>query len=83
MFVCLRDITIRKKQETMLALEKKVLELNSNKKTSLQTIVNFFLKGVEKIFPGMYGSVITLDEDGISAGHLSRLRVCPRSIRRC
>ncbi len=75
MFVCLRDITIRKKQETMLALEKKVLELNSNKKTSLQTIVNFFLKGVEKIFPGMYGSVLTLDEDGLSVRHLSAPRL--------
>jgi PAS domain S-box-containing protein len=75
LFVYFKDITIRKKQEIMLALEKKVLELNSNKKTSLQTIVNFFLKGVEKIFPGMYGSVLTLDEDGLSVRHLSAPRL--------
>lgn len=75
LFVHFKEITIRKKQEFMLALEKKVLELNSNKKTSLQTILNYFLKGVEKIFPGMYGSVLTLDEDGIAVRHLSAPRL--------
>ncbi len=75
LFVHFKEITIRKKQEFMLALENKVLELNSNKKTSLQTILNYFLKGVEKIFPGMFGSVLTLDEDGISVRHLSAPRL--------
>ena len=28
-------------------------------------------EGIEKIFPGMYCSVLTLDEDGISVRHLS------------
>ena len=71
LFAYFKDITIRKKQEAMLALEKKVLEQNSNKKTPLKTILNNFLKGIEKIFPGMYCSVLTLDEDGISVRHLS------------
>ncbi|HEY8970945.1 MAG TPA: PAS domain-containing protein, partial [Puia sp.] len=71
LFAYFKDVTIRKKQEAMLALEKKVLEQNSNKKTSLKTILNNFLKGIEKIFPGMYCSVLTLDEDGISVRHLS------------
>jgi PAS domain S-box-containing protein len=75
LFVHFKDITIRKKQDFMLALEKKVLELNSNKKTSLQTIVNYFLKGLEKIFPYMFGSVLTLDEDRLSVRHLSAPRL--------
>jgi PAS domain S-box-containing protein len=71
LFAYFKDVTIRKKQETMLALEKKVLEQNSHKKTSLKTILNNFLKGIEKIFPGMYCSVLTLDEDGLHQRHLA------------
>jgi len=71
LFAYFKDVTVRKKQETMLALEKKVLEQNSNKKASLRTILNNFLKGIEKIFPGMYCSVLTLDEDGMRVRHLS------------
>ena len=71
LFAYFKDVTVRKKQEMLLALEKKVLELNSNKKGSLRMILNYFLKGIEKIFPGMYCSVLTLDDDGISVRHLS------------
>jgi PAS domain S-box-containing protein len=71
LFAYFKDVTVRKKQETMLALERKVLEQNSNKKASLRTILNNFLKGIEKIFPGMYCSVLTLDEDGMRVRHLS------------
>jgi len=71
LFAYFKDVTIRKKQEMILALERKVLEQNSNKKTSLRTILNNFLKGLEKIFPGMYCSVLTLDENGLSVRHLS------------
>lgn len=71
LFAYFKDVTTRKKQETMLALERKVLEQNTNKKASLRTILNSFLKGIEKIFPGMYCSVLTLDEDCISVRHLA------------
>jgi PAS domain S-box-containing protein len=71
LFAYFKDVTVRKKQETMLALERKVLEQNSNKKAPLRTILNNFLKGIEKIFPGMYCSVLTLDEDGMRVRHLS------------
>jgi PAS domain S-box-containing protein len=71
LFAYFKDVTIRKKQETMLALEKKVLEQNSHKKASLKAILNNFLKGIEKIFPGMYCSVLTLDEDGVRVRHLA------------
>ena len=63
LFAYFKDVTIRKKQETLLALEKKVLEMNSSKKASLRTTLNYFLKGIQKIFPGMYCCVLTLDDE--------------------
>jgi PAS domain S-box-containing protein len=63
-FAYFKEVTLRKKQEALLALEKQVLELNTAKSMSLRDLLNFFLKGIQKIFPGMYCSVLTLDEDG-------------------
>jgi len=63
-FAYFKEVTLRKKQEALLALEKKVLELNTAKSMSLRDLLNFFLQGIQKIFPGMYCSVLTLDEDG-------------------
>ncbi len=63
-FAYFKDVTLRKKQEGLLALEKRVLELNTGKRMSLRTLLNFFLKGIQNIFPGMYCCVLTLDEDG-------------------
>jgi len=71
LFAYFKDVTIRKKQETLLALEKKVLEMNSNKKASLRTILNYFLKGIQKIFPGMYCCVLTLDDEHLCVKLLS------------
>jgi PAS domain S-box-containing protein len=71
LFAYFKDVTTRKKQETMLALERRALEQNSNKKAPLRTILNNFLKGIEKIFSGMYCSVLILDEDGVSVRHLA------------
>ena len=71
LFAYFKDVTARKQQEALLALEKKVLELNTNKRTPLRTILNYFLKGLQKIFPGMYCCVLTLDDDGLSVRLLS------------
>ncbi|WP_431212925.1 GAF domain-containing protein [Puia sp. P3] len=38
---------------------------------SLRAILNNFLKGIQRIFPGMYCCVLTLDEDGSSVRLLS------------
>lgn len=62
-FAYFKEVTLRKKQEALLALEKKVLEMNTAKRMSLRSLLNFFLKGIQKIFPGMYCCVLTLDED--------------------
>jgi PAS domain S-box-containing protein len=70
-FAYFKEVTQRKKQEALLALEKKVLELNTTKRMSLRSLLNFFLKGIQKIFPGMYCSVLTLDEDNLSVRLLS------------
>src|ERR1700744_4620336 len=71
MFAYVKEVTFRKKQEALLTLEKKVLELNTARHMSLQALLNFFLKGIQKIFPGMYCMVLTLDEDNVSARLLS------------
>jgi PAS domain S-box-containing protein len=71
LFAYFKDVTLRKQQEALLALEKRVLELNTSKRTPLRTILNYFLKGIQKIFPGMYCCVLNLDEDGRSVRLLS------------
>jgi PAS domain S-box-containing protein len=71
LFVYFKDITLRKKQEALLALEKRVLELNTDKSILLRTILNEFLNGIQQIFPGMLCCVLTLDEDGRSVRLLS------------
>jgi PAS domain S-box-containing protein len=70
-FAYFKEVTLRKKQEALLALEKKVLELNTGKRMTLAAILNYFLKGIQKIFPGMYCCVLTLDDDGTSVRLLS------------
>jgi PAS domain S-box-containing protein len=70
-FSYFKEVTLRKKQEALLALEKKVLELNTSKRMALRALLNFFLKGIQKIFPGMYCCVLTLDEDKLSVRLLS------------
>ncbi|HEY4286865.1 MAG TPA: PAS domain S-box protein [Puia sp.] len=71
LFAWFKDVTIRKKQEALLALEKRVLELNTGKRMSLRTLLNYFLKGIQKLFPGMYCSVLTLDDDSLCVRLLS------------
>lgn len=70
-FAYFKEVTLRKKQEALLALEKKVLELNTGKRMTLRALLNYFLKGIQMIFPGMYCCVLTLDEDGKSVRLLS------------
>ncbi len=71
LFAYFKDVTARKKQEALLALEKKVLELNTSKRVTLRTLLNYFLKGIQQLFPGMYCSVMNLDDDGLTIRLLS------------
>ena len=63
LFIYFRDITKRKRQESLLALEKEVLELNARPQASLKSTTDFLLEGIERMFPGMLCSVICLQED--------------------
>jgi len=65
------DVNERKKVEQLNALEKKVLEINSEQSASLHKTIDCFLSGIEKIFPDMICSVLMLDDDGISIRTLS------------
>jgi PAS domain S-box-containing protein len=71
LFIYFRDITYRKNQENLLALEKRVLEYNASQASTLKETIDHFLEGLEQIFPGMLCSVLTLDEDGATMRHLS------------
>ncbi|WP_205512940.1 PAS domain S-box protein [Longitalea arenae] len=70
-FIYFRDITDRKKQERLLELEKEVLAINAQPTASLKTTIDYFLDGLEKTFPGMFCSVITLSDDKQTIQHLS------------
>lgn len=61
--VTIVDSTDRKNHQQLLALEKKVLEMNALPAISLKTITDYFLEGLEKLFPGMFCSVLKLDAE--------------------
>ena len=71
LFIYFRDISKRKRQESLLALEKEVLELNAKPQASLKSTTDFLLEGLEKIFPGIRCSVLCLQEDGVTIETLS------------
>ena len=65
------DITLRKHQEQWLSLEKEVLEINARPSASLKDTVDFYLGGIEKMFPDMLCSILMLRNDKQSIEHLS------------
>ncbi len=71
LFIYFRDITERKTQENLLSLEKDVLEINSQPAASLRNTVDYFLEGLERIFPGMLCSVLAVDGEEKKIRHLS------------
>src|SRR5205085_5173521 len=58
-----RDVTERKRQDMTLRLEKEVLEMNAIPESTLENMVQHFLKGLEKIQPNIKSSVLLLNED--------------------
>ncbi|MEO8794587.1 MAG: PAS domain S-box protein [Daejeonella sp.] len=69
--VFLKDISNLKNQQLTLALEKKVLEMNISSNFTLKETVDFLLKGIEEIYPGMSCSVLKLNSSGKNVQHLS------------
>ncbi|MEJ7736305.1 MAG: PAS domain S-box protein [Chitinophagaceae bacterium] len=71
LFIYFKDITVKKKQEMLQALEKKVLEVNSNSESTLKHTVDYFLEGLRTINPALLCSVLLLDESDKLIRHLS------------
>jgi PAS domain S-box-containing protein len=71
LFIYFRDITHRKKQDKLQALEKEVLEKNAQASVSLQRLLDDLLLGIESIFPDTICSILTLRPDALHMEHLS------------
>lgn len=56
-FIYFRNITERKRQEMLIHLEKKILEMNTSTHALLKTTVDHFLTGLEEMFPGFMCAV--------------------------
>lgn len=63
LYVFFRDITNLRIPQLILALEKKVLELNAMRPDDLPHTVNIFLEGIETIFPEMVCTLLEVDEN--------------------
>lgn len=59
-----RDITARKQQQMLIALEKQVLEINAVQHIGLNATINYFLKGLQEILSGARCSVMILEPSG-------------------
>ena len=73
--VFIRDINSVKIQQLILALEKKVLELNASGSFILPQIINELLIGIEEIFPEMICSVLEVDKAQEKVYHLAAPRL--------
>ncbi len=73
--VLIRDITRAKTQQSILALEKNVLELNASSLYSLPQTITELLIGIEEIYPDMICSVLEVDEAQEKVYHLSAPRL--------
>jgi PAS domain S-box-containing protein len=65
------DITLKKHQEQWLSLEKEVLEINAKPSATLKDTVDFYLGGIERMFPDMICSIFVLRNDKQTIEHLS------------
>lgn len=71
LFIYFRDITKRKRQEMLLALEKEALEMNALHQVSLKNTTDFLISGLERAFPGMLCSVLVKQDDSNTLETLS------------
>lgn len=74
-FIYFKDSTVRKKQHRLLAIEKKILEINMKPNATLKHTVDCLLEEIENIYPGIYCSVLLLDEYNKRMRHLSAPRL--------
>src|SRR5690606_35870426 len=59
----MQDISTRKLQETILAFEKEIYELNANPKVDFETVIREVVVHIESLIPDSLCTVILLNED--------------------
>ena len=59
----MQDITTRKFQETILAFEKEIYELNANPKISFEFVIEKLVSNIEKLIPGAHCNIVSLNEN--------------------
>ena len=70
-FIYIRNITERKRQEMLINLEKRILEMNTATHALLKTTVDHFLTGLEEMFPGYMCAVNLHHEETATMESLS------------
>lgn len=68
----MQDISTRKFQETILAFEREIYELNANPKVSFDAVVNKVIANMEMLIPGSLCTILQLADDNTVkhiAGH--------------
>lgn len=71
LFIYFKDITVRKNQETLLGIEKNVLEINSKPEATLKGTVDILLEQVHNIYRNTICSVVLLQEKDQTLWYLS------------
>lgn len=71
LFIYFKDITVRKNQEMLLAVEKNVLEINARPNASLKDTIDTLLQEIHNIYVSTFCSVILYQEKDRSIHHLS------------
>ncbi|RZJ36216.1 MAG: PAS domain S-box protein [Flavobacterium sp.] len=59
----MQDISTRKFQETILAIEKEIYELNANPKISFDFVINKLVANIETLIPDSYCTIMSLSDD--------------------
>jgi len=62
------DITDRKQSETLLNVQNQVLNMVASGKPLPETLTSL-IQGIEALVPGMLGSILLLDSDGVHVHH--------------
>jgi PAS domain S-box-containing protein len=59
----MQDISTRKFQETILAFEKEIYELNANPKVTFDYVIDKLVTNIETLIPNSYCTIMTLSEE--------------------
>jgi PAS domain S-box-containing protein len=78
LFIYFKDITVRKNQELLLAVEKNVLEINAKTAASLKGTVDFLLDEIRKIYIHTYCSVVLFNSKSQKLSYLSGPALLPQ-----